>query len=309
MTRRQPLPRGDAVASTIDILGFGCAAVDDLLYVEAFPLADAKAQVLRRDRQCGGLVATALVAAARLGARCAYVAPLGEDELSAFALARLRRERIDVTHVAPDPKAYPVHSTIVVGDDRGTRNIFFDLSGVLAARALRLPAALVRSARVLFIDHLWIARKLPAVRSARRAGIPVVADFEDTADPRFPELLALVDHLILSAAIARQITGAAPAAAVEKLWNSDRQVVVVTGGAEGCWYSTGDATRHLPAFQVRAADTTGCGDIFHGAYAAGLARGLEVEERLRLAAATAALKATRRGGQAGTPRGRELSAS
>jgi hypothetical protein len=86
-----------------DILGFGCVAVDDLLHVASYPPADAKARVLRRDRQCGGLVVTALVAAAGQGVRCAYVAALGEDELSAFALERLRREKIDVRHVARGP--------------------------------------------------------------------------------------------------------------------------------------------------------------------------------------------------------------
>jgi sugar/nucleoside kinase (ribokinase family) len=58
---------------------------------------------------------------------------------------------------------------------------------------------------------------------------------------------------------------------------------------------------HQPAFPVAVVDTTGCGDVFHGAYAAGLVRGLGVMERVRLAAAAAALKATRPGGQAGAP--------
>jgi sugar/nucleoside kinase (ribokinase family) len=289
------------MSPAFDILGFGCVAVDDLLYVASFPQADAKAQVFRRDRQCGGLVGTALVAASRLGARCAYVAPLGGDELSEFALGRLRQEKIDVSHVARKPEAFPVHSMIVVGEDSGSRNVFFDLSGVTASRASRLPAALVRSARVLFIDHLWIEQKLPAVRIARKAGIPVVADFEDIAHPRFPELLALVDHLILSAEIARQLTAARPARAVEKLWSKRRQVVVVTGGAEGCWFRASATAGHVPAFAVKAVDTTGCGDVFHGAYATGLARGLGIEERLRFAAAAAALKATRSGGQQGIP--------
>ena len=63
-----------------DVLGVGCATVDDLLYVAAYPPADAKVPVLRRQRQCGGLVATALVAAARQGARCAYGGALGPDD-------------------------------------------------------------------------------------------------------------------------------------------------------------------------------------------------------------------------------------
>ena len=290
----------------LDILGFGCVAVDDLLYVTAYPPADAKARVNRRERQCGGLVGTALVAAARQGAQCAYVATLGPDELSEFALARLRSEGVDVSQVARAPAARPVHSVIVVGEDRGTRNIFPDVRATDAAVPPALEAATIRAARVLFIDHFWIEAKLAAVRCARGAGIPVVADFEDASDPRFPELLELVDHLILSAGFARQLTGTDAPAAVEKLWSKQRQIVVVTGGADGCWYRTGAATGHLPAFPVTVVDTTGCGDVFHGAYAAGLARGLGVEERLRYAAATAALKATRPGGQTGIPQRTEV---
>jgi len=80
-------------------------------------------------------------------------------------------------------------------------------------------------------------------------------------------------------------------------------VVVVTCGADGCWYlEPGSATpRHQPAFTVKVVDTTGCGDVFHGAYATGLARGMPVAERIRFAAAAAALKATQTGGQAGIP--------
>jgi sulfofructose kinase len=61
------------------------------------------------------------------------------------------------------------------------------------------------------------------------------------------------------------------------------------------------APKYQPAFRVKAVDTTGCGDVFHGAYAFALARGMALEERIRLAAATAALKATQPGGQAGSP--------
>src|SRR5260370_27205334 len=58
-----------SMPSRFDIVGLGCAAVDDLLYVPMYPLADAKVQIHRRERQCGGLTATALVAAGPPGAR------------------------------------------------------------------------------------------------------------------------------------------------------------------------------------------------------------------------------------------------
>ena len=77
----------------------------------------------------------------------------------------------------------------------------------------------------------------------------------------------------------------------------------MTSGAKGCHYlATGARTPNfMPAFKIKALDTTGCGDVFHGAYALALARNLELKERIRFASAAAALKATRPGGQAGIP--------
>src|SRR5881396_2852148 len=109
-----------------DILGLGCVAVDDLIYVEAFPPPDAKTAVRRTERQCGGLTATALVAGARLGSKCAYAGVLGTDELSNFAIERMRQEGICLTELRRDAEAGPVHSFIVVDQTRQTRNIFFD---------------------------------------------------------------------------------------------------------------------------------------------------------------------------------------
>src|SRR5436305_6526894 len=88
-----------------DVLGLGCVAVDDLLYVPAYPPADAKVRVRRRERQCGGLTASALVAAARLGSRCAFAGVLGDDEDSAFVVACFAREGIDTSQLVRRPHA------------------------------------------------------------------------------------------------------------------------------------------------------------------------------------------------------------
>ncbi len=159
---------------------------------------------------------------------------------------------------------------------------------------------------MLFVDHFGIEGMIRAVRVAPAGKIPVVADFESVpADERFAELVALVDHAVVSLDFARQWTGCQhPGDAARALWNSARQAVVVTCGAEGCWYLGSDdapAPRHQPAMRVTVVDTTGCGDVFHGAYAAGVAEGLDLADRIRLASAAAALKATRRGGQTGIP--------
>ncbi|HVM49027.1 MAG TPA: PfkB family carbohydrate kinase [Candidatus Acidoferrum sp.] len=292
-----------AAPASLDVLGLGAVAVDDLIYVDVYPGPDAKARVLRQERHCGGLAGTALVAAARLGARCAYAGLMGTDELSAFALACLEREGIDVSAVERRQLAGPGHSHIVVGQQHGTRNIF-SYEPRLCGASPRTPAALIRCCRVLLVDHLGVPGMIRAARIARRAGIAVVSDVESDRHPETRQLLDLVDHLIVSQEFAARLTGAASAQeAVRKLMRPDREVAAVTCGAKGCWFLARgwSAPRRQPAFRVEVMDTTGCGDVFHGAYAFGLVKGMPVEERMRLASATAALKATRPGGQAGIP--------
>lgn len=278
-----------------DVLGLGCAAVDDLLYVPSFPAADKKVRVERSVRRCGGLTGAALVTAARLGARCAYAGCLGTDEHSQHVARNFSDEGVDISFAPRLPEARVVHSTIVVGQDSGSRNIFYEDDGMIGAHPTLPAENVIRDCHVLFLDHLGMAGNLRAARTARSAGVAVVADFEDEAGPLFQEVLALVDHLILSEEFAWRITGQPDAAqAARSLWQPTRAAVVVTCGAGGCWsVSAPDsgAARHHAAFPVPAEDTTGCGDVFHGAYAASLARGDPLEERIRLAAAAAAIKA------------------
>lgn len=289
---------------TIDVLGLGCAAVDDLLYLPFYPPADAKMAVSRRDRQCGGLTATAMVAAAHMGSNCAFAGALGDDDLSRFVIDRLQRAGVDTSHLIRRPSARPYHSIILVDESTGTRNIFFDSTGVIGADPSGPTQEVIRSARVLFTDHVGIAGSIRGAKLARVHGIPVVADLERDDSPHFGELLALVNHPIVSRDFAASITGEQdPAAAVRKLWHAGCDTVIVTCGVDGCWYlAKGESLpRHQPAFEVEVVDTTGCGDVFHGAYASALARGVQRAERIRFASAVAALKATRPGGQAGIP--------
>jgi sulfofructose kinase len=283
------------MTQSFDILGLGCVAVDDVIYVPSFPPADSKVQVTQRLRRCGGLSGAALVTASRLGARCSYAGCLGLDELSEHIVRNFQSEMVDVSCAPRLPEARVIHSIIVVGADTGSRNIFFEADGMLGAHPSLPSEDVIRGAKVLLIDHLGMPGNLRAVRAARSAGVAVVADFEDETASLFASVLPLVDHLILCEAFACRITQQSnPALAALKLWQPDRALVLVTCGVNGCWCicpGNEREARHYPAFAVRAWDTTGCGDVFHGAYAASLARGDSLSDRIRFASAAAALKA------------------
>jgi sulfofructose kinase len=289
-----------------DILGFGAVAVDEFLYVDEFPEPEAKIRVRRRLRQCGGQTGTALVAAARLGAKTAYVGVIGEDNLSRDVLNGLQDEGVNTDYSVHRPEAKPVHATIVVDQTQLTRTIFASVQGLLGAD-LELPdPELIQSARVLLVDHHGIDGTLRAARIGRDASIPVVADFERAIEGyAFEQLMQIVDHLVIPEHLALRLTGVCETAdAAVALWSPDREAVVITCGGDGGWYvgkeEPGRAVSY-PAFSVDVVDTTGCGDVFHGAYATALAEGKTLQERITLSAAAAALKAQQHGGQQGIP--------
>lgn len=279
-----------------DVLGMGCAAVDDALYVERYPAGDTKIRVRRRQRRVGGLTTAALLTAARMGGACAYAGQLGHDDLSAFVEDELRRIGVDVAPVVRAAEGSPAHAIVILGDEDHTRTIFFHSDGLLGAHEALPPVDVIEATRVLFVDTWGIPGMLRAARIARAAGIPVVADFERGEHPLFEELQALVDHLILSEEFALRWTGGDTAQeALRRLWTPQRTAVAVTAGERGCWLLDDDGLHHQPAFQVEVVDTNGCGDAFHGAWALALARDYPLRECARIAAAAAALKATQPG--------------
>jgi sulfofructose kinase len=115
-------------------------------------------------------------------------------------------------------------------------------------------------------------------------------------------LLHLPDHVVFSAACLERLAETADVGqGLRHAAKFCRGVVAVTVGEKGFYWLDGDTVRHIPAFAVEAIDTNGAGDIFHGAYALGLAEGLGVEEAARLASATAALKCAQGSGWESIP--------
>jgi sugar/nucleoside kinase (ribokinase family) len=288
-----------------DVMAIGAVAVDDLVYVERYPAPDTKSPILDELREGGGLAGTALVTVARLGGTAAYVGVLGNDDLSSFTITELEREGVDCSHVDRRADTRPIHSVIVVDRSNGQRTLLYSLAGVTEPDPARITAGLVRQARVLLVDSTvtWTGRHAAAL--ARDAGVPIVADLEDPDAPGVVQLARVVDHLIVGTAFAQRLTGAGhPAEMVRALWRPDASACVVTAGDAGCWYAageTGGEVIHHPARRVQALDTNGCGDVFHGAYAAGIARGDSVARSVAVATVAAAQKATQHGGRRGIP--------
>jgi sulfofructose kinase len=286
-----------------DILGIGVVAVDDLIYVDRYPSAGTKMPIQAKRREGGGLTGTALVAASRLGAKSAYGGVLGHDALSLFSIQELAREGVDCTPVLRREQARPVHSLVIVDLSTAQRTILYTASGFTERQPGEITHELVVNCRVLFVDHMAGVGGLRAVELARAYGVPVVGDIERENWPGAGDMIRYIDHLIVGHELAERVTGKdEPGAMAHELSRDDRACCVVTAGERGCWYSEcGGPVRHYPAFDVQVLDTTGCGDVFHGAYAACIANGSSVDSAVQIATAAAGIKATQPGGRAGIP--------
>lgn len=290
-------------AAPCDIVGLGVIAVDDMLYVDTYPPPNVKMPVRKRLRQGGGTMSCALATAARLGSSCRALGRLGRNELSRFVYDRLGGLGVDLSLLQHDPAAEPVYCVIVVAADTGLRSIYTDYMHTRGLRPEELRPEWFAGAKVLLVDHYNPPTILAGAKLARQLGLQVVSDIE-RAVPELPEIRRYIDHLVCSADFALPYTGkSTPAEACEALAASgEHRTVVVTAGEDGCyWRASGGDLQHQTAHRVRAVDTTGCGDVFHGVFCHGLALGWPVEKIIAWANAGAAIKAGRVGGWMAVP--------
>lgn len=286
-----------------NIIGLGAIAVDDLLFLETFPEPDTKQKVVKRVRKAGGLAGTALVAAARLGARPAYFGVLGKNELSEFTISEFHKENVQTDLCIFDEKAKPIHSTILIDQSTGSRTILYSVVDLIIPKALDISTEAFEGCKMIFIDTFALEIFPHICQIAQSAKIPIIADIEDTGILDQQSALNLVDYLIFNINMARKITGLKePKEILDALETPQRKVSVLTAGAGGCWFKENGETAHfMPAFQVDVVDTTGCGDVFHGAFAAAILDENNIPDAVIRASAAAAIKATRPDGQAGIP--------
>jgi sugar/nucleoside kinase (ribokinase family) len=288
------------VARSLQVLGFGSVAIDDIIYVDR-PLNAGKGRVTSRITEHGGNIATALVAVATLGGRAGFIGWLSDHPLGDPSAREFEKRGVDISLAPRRPDAKAIRATIVVGTD-GERFIAYD-DDVPHGTADTLADHTLAHAEVLMIDG-YAAHALPVVARARQLGLAVVADVEWTIGPATETLIGLSDHLVLPIEFAQSHSGKnCAAAALRKLWSHDRSAVVLTDGDQGAYIrQKGDAVLwRIPAYKVRAVDTTGAGDCFHGAYAFALTEGKSPIASALFATAAAAISVTGHGGRGALP--------
>lgn len=285
---------------SIDIAGLGLNATDTVLTVPVFPPLGGKERVVSLSRHAGGQVATAVVACQRLGLRARYIGKVGDDEAGRLQLQSLRDEGVDIRYTSTCRGASTQFGLIIVDQVTGERTVFWDRDPQLAMRPRELKPAMITSARILHLDGCDTAACAQAAKWARKAGIPVIADL-DTVYKKVERIFPLIDYLIASASFVPAVTGRHdPFRALQDLACQYR--VPLTGmtlGRDGALVYTDGHFHYSAGFVVTTVDTTGAGDVFHGAFAYGLLQEWNIDRILDFANAMAALNCMRVGARGG----------
>lgn len=284
----------------IRIACVGIAVMDRIYYVEELPTEGGKYVAKRYTEVGGGPAATAAVAAAKLGAQVDFIGRVGDDDTGNSLLAELESLGVNTRYTRRYVGAQSSQSAILV-DAQGERIIVNYPSPDLLHDADWLNEIDFSQWDVVLADVRWHEGTKQAFTLARRAGVMTVLD-GDVTPQDIRELVALSDHAAFSEpGLARMIGINDPKEGLKKAQTLTNGHVYVTRGREGCDWIENNTLQHQSGFTVNVVDTTGAGDVFHGALAFSLANGNTPQDAVRFASGVAALKCTRPGGRAGIP--------
>lgn len=274
---------GSDVDPAFDVLVLGSANLDVVVRAERHPSPGETLLGHGLAEHPGGKGLNQAVAAARSGARTAFVGALGDDAAGGLLRDVLQSEGIDATNVAS--VAEPTGRALIVVADDGENTIVVAPG---ANATVSCPTPLPPARIVLAQLELPVATVLEAFRAARADGRTTVLNPAPAAElPR--ELLELADVVVPNQHEAELLGGP------EALLAGGSRAVVVTRGGAGVEVYTADGREQFPPFPVEPVDTTGAGDAFCGGLCARLAAGDDLATAVRWASVAGALATTGHG--------------
>jgi len=284
-----------------DCVGLGVNAIDYLCLLDPYPGLDDKVDAVSSSVQGGGPVPTAMATLAKLGAKSCYVGKVGKDAEGEFVKAQLEKEGVDTRFMIADKRTKTSRAFVWVDKRSGKRTVVLDRDS--NNRMDKKDLAFINPVFTKFV-HLDAREpeiNILVARWAKKLGAGVCLDVGSLREG-VDRVLLYADHLIVSRRFACGFAATVdPATACRKLMQRGFKTVVVTVGEEGCLCGRDDKLFLSPGFKVKVVDTTGAGDVFHGAFIYGLLQKWSLKRIAEFANACAALKCRRLGGRAGIP--------
>jgi sugar/nucleoside kinase (ribokinase family) len=289
----------------LQIIGLGMASLDILVQTTELPTWDNGVQLDAIAIDGGGPAATAVVAAQRLGLSTGFIGTYGNDRLGQIKKQTLVENGVDLSHSIQVHEAENQVVLVTVNSKSGERKFSSTKKAASPLQPSQLDRNYLAQAEILHLDGYHFQAALEAALWMKGLDKTVVLDGSATNGPISEEMQALVriaDILICGHGFGRGLTSETDLiAAGLKTLEMGPRVVVQTEGEHGCFTVTRQEQFFTPAFDVCSVDTTGAGDVFHGAFLVGLLHHWSLQNIVLFSAAVAAIKCTQLGGRKGIP--------
>ncbi len=285
----------------VDIVGIDTPCMDFAIQVDSLPKPNSGAALRDYTWQGGGKISTGFIAAARLGAKCAILGVVGDDLFGRAIYHDFKRHGVDVSQLLIRPGTTSVSVVLSDAESKGRSIIHKPGSSGHLTEDDDIDLSVIKGAKYFFLSQMR-GINIKAARYAKEHGVKVFID-ADHPHPGLRENIGLIDAFVASEFVYDDYFPGDDdyeknCAAIREM---GPEIVVFTFGEKGCVGMDSSGFFNLPAYSVTVMDTLGAGDVYHGAYLAGLVRGWDAKKTAGFANAVSAIKVTRAGGRAGIP--------
>lgn len=282
------------------VIAAGVAVIDFVFLLDEAPRAAQKYRANDAAIVGGGCAANAAVAISRLGGQAMLAARLGDDAIGAMIREDLCGEGVDCSLVRHLEGKRSSFSSVTV-DGEGERTIVNFRDETMDLGIAWLEDRALPEFDAGLADTRWPEGARMLMEAARRRGVPGVMDAEEPVREAEAALRA-ASHIAFSVQGLQDFhSGDDLDAGLRRAAQETGAIVCVTEGERGVRWLDNGIVRQIPGFSVDVVDTLGAGDVWHGAFALMLAKGLSLPDSARYANAVSAIKCTRFGGRAGAP--------
>lgn len=285
------------------ILGIGGVAYDMLAMIPHLPAWEEIEYIQEYQVQQGGMVATAMVAAAKLGGNTEYFGAVGDDLQGKFLLENFKINKVLHDRTLVINGGDSAFTIVLIHKGTGRRS-FIHNKGIQIRSELTMDEIDLSGVSHVLFDGFYFNTAFRTAKKIRETGgIVSITDISPrNREKQLRDFLELIDYPILSELFVRPYTNISNALEAGKsLFSKKNKALLITCGDKGVHIITNEGTVFVPSFQVKLVDSTGAGDVFHGAFCFGMWKGYGLKEAAVFASAVAALKCTKIGGQKGIP--------
>lgn len=285
-----------------DVIGVGILTYDLLGVVPQIPQLDETTVMMEYKEDIGGPVPIALICLSRLGLKTKIIGKIGDDKYGKIIREKLEEEGVNTSSLVIDKGAISPFSFILIDLQTRKRTIIFNPGCSFNLKEDEIDLSLIEKAKYLHLDGALLDVSKKTASYAKSKNVKTSLDIA-LLFPGLEELLKYIDIFIPPKEVGRNLAKEKDdfEKICKNLLNFGPEIVCITLGEDGCVVGNKDKVIKVPSHQVNVVDTTGAGDVFHGAFLYGMLQGWDIEKIARFSNAVSAINCTKIGGREGIP--------